>query len=180
MRIRGRLAGASRSLEDELQLTFIVEDVKASDIEALGELDIEISKHKDKHSAEALRYMWKLCTLIAEKLKSDKETIYFIKLRDQGVFEDRLIFADEYEDQFLKFKFVDVMHQFTTLYLDNNGEEQEAEMMYIRGYYGCHGYDSAQMSRLISDLVDEAQELGIDTWSQEEIEHYCSIWKAMK
>ena len=43
-------------------------------------------------------------------------------------------------------------------------------------YYGSSTYDTAQMSRLINNIIEECRQLGIETKSKEEVESLLKAW----
>ena len=47
----------------------------------------------------------------------------------------------------------------------------------IRGYIGSSSYDTKEMSVLIDGIVNEAKDLGIETWSREEIDRLIAEWE---
>ena len=48
----------------------------------------------------------------------------------------------------------------------------------IQAYFGSSQYDTAQMSRLIDGIVSEAQDLGIETATPEELARMKGEWDA--
>lgn len=50
----------------------------------------------------------------------------------------------------------------------------------IRFYYGSSRYNTKQMSRLIDNLVQDCQAIGIETKTPEQIAEMLSLWKASK
>jgi hypothetical protein len=50
----------------------------------------------------------------------------------------------------------------------------------VMAYYGSSTYDKAQMSRLISLMVDDCKENGGDVMSDDEIARINSMWKEEK
>jgi hypothetical protein len=43
-------------------------------------------------------------------------------------------------------------------------------------YYGSSTYDTAQMSRLINNIIEECRQLGIETKSEEEVQSLLRQW----
>lgn len=44
-------------------------------------------------------------------------------------------------------------------------------------YYGSSTYDRAEMARLLDDLIEDAEALGIETKSPEEVDRLLSLWQ---
>ena len=63
-----------------------------------------------------------------------------------------------------------------------NQLHQEACLLYtsyddVCLYYGSSTYDRAEMARLLDDLIEDAQALGIETKSPEEVDRLLSLWQ---
>ena len=133
------------------------------------EYDADLKRHYDKRSKEANAYMWRLCDEIAKVLRSTKEEVYREMIGRVGVFDDVYVA-------------VEASHLFVQNWR-KNGTGYLAEMMgdkggysCIRAYTGSSKYDTAQMSRLIDEVVSEAQGLGIETKTPDEIANMVSLW----
>lgn len=129
----------------------------------------EIKKFRKKRSKNANDYLWELCTQISRALADSylyvsKEEIYRKHIKIAGVCD-----------------FVAVPEQAVESLLkgwSNNGIGWFAEVVdFIRGkeiqgckkvclYYGSSSYDTAQMSRLLGSVIQEAEDMGIDTMSE--------------
>lgn len=166
----GRFAGAGRNLDGELTLTFVVDDREIENIESLQDKDlvIDVERYYEKRSLNANRYFWKLCDLIARKLGSSKDTIYLMKLKDYGVWQDVDVVCDALPALEQAFRYVEVLHD--GLITDENRIE-------ARCYLGSSHYDKRQMAELINGTVNDAHDLGIDTWTEEEINRLIAAWE---
>ena len=49
----------------------------------------------------------------------------------------------------------------------------------VRCFYGSSQYNTKQMSRLIDDIIQDCEALGIETKSPDEIANMISQWKAV-
>ena len=58
--------------------------------------------------------------------------------------------------------------------------QEGEESCKVRCYFGSSTYNVSEMSDLINGTVQDAEALGIDTASPEEIEHMISLWKGCK
>ena len=47
----------------------------------------------------------------------------------------------------------------------------------VCAYYGSSTYDRAEMGRLLDDLIEDAEALGIETKSPEEVDRLLSLWQ---
>lgn len=131
---------------------------------------ITIERLKRKRSLNANNYMWQLCQKIAEKVGATKETVYRKNIREVGSFETvELISAGA--ARFIRS-------------WEANGLGWVAEPMSERGGYttviACYGsssYDTAEMTRLVEAVVDEAKALGIETMTPLELDRLKAAWK---
>lgn len=183
MRTRCRFIGLGRTYEGEISASFAIDEECVNELEKLEEMELvmELDTYRRKRSLNANNYFWKLCTEIAQRLGSDKDTIYLMKLKDVGAFEILDIPLAEVEKIRPFFRLVEIDHEYIADTYSADGQLIDSiKMASLHCFKGSHEYDSKQMSVLINSTVNDAQELGISTWTAEEINYYCSIWKARK
>lgn len=164
----GRFVTAGRTIEGDLSITLAVDDTELQEIDKLKDTDlvIDIKKYREKRSLNANAYFWKLCDLIAKKLGSDKDTIYLLQLSKYGVFVDIDIHRDALPALRDKFRYVEDFDDGYT------GEHTTA-----RCYFGSSQYDKKEMSELIEGTVTDAHDLGIETYTDEEINSLIENWE---
>lgn len=129
----------------------------------------EIKKFRRKRSKNANDLLWELCTQISErlawsKLYVSKEEIYRQHIKEAGVCE-----------------FVAVPNKAVESLMNgwgNNGIGWFAEVVdFIPGkeidgckkvclYYGSSSYDTAEMSRLLGSVIQQASDMGIEVISE--------------
>ena len=144
------------------------------------ELTIKLSKFKKKRSLDSNAYMWTLCGKLAEKLcdttkvKHTKEDIYRNAIREIGVFKD-----------FQGLSPTDAKTLQTAWGMLGTGwlTEQvdfmpDGENVIIRCYYGSSTYNQKQMTRLIDNIVQDCQAVGIETKTPAELAEMLSLWGA--
>ena len=163
--------GYTSTLEGLTILSFSVDQTDCT--EKLARLEgkevvLEIKKHNAKRSLSANGYMWKLCSLIAEKLGTDKDTIYQLMLSKYGVFVDVECNPASMERTKKLFKYYEELKED---YIGGNTH------ITIRGYIGSSSYDTKEMSVLIDGIVNEAKDLGIETWPREELDRLIAEWE---
>lgn len=56
-------------------------------------------------------------------------------------------------------------------------KENGADVFFYRVYRGSHTYDSKEMATLISGLVAECQQCGVETATPEELAHMAQLWE---
>lgn len=169
MHTLGRFVNASRSLQGDIVISFSIEDGETvlEDLDSLKDTDlvIDVEKFREKRSLNANRYFWKLCNEMAIKLNTTKEAIYLMMLRRYGSWQDIRIVQGE---EIIRAAF---------RYVEDITEEYEADYKDLRCYKGSSQYDTYEMTVLINGTVSDANDIGIQTWSQEEIDNLIKNWK---
>lgn len=117
----------------------------------------EIERKRKKRSNDANALCWKLCTEIANVLRSDKDSIYVDMLKKYGQSD---IWASGND--------VNPAHHFK--YYDFFGKRmvQGKEVLFYTVYRGSSEYDTREMSILIDGIIDEAKALDIEVISEQE------------
>lgn len=136
-------------------------------------LTIEIKEYKPKRSLDANAYCWVLIGRLAEKLRMPKADIYRMAIREVGGNSDTVCVQD---------KAVKTLCDGW----ERNGIGWQTDTMpsKLEGctnvilYYGSSTYDTAQMSRLINNIVEECKLQGIETKSKEELDSLLGQWGA--
>lgn len=165
MRARGTFCGESWTRDRRLRLTFEVEGVDVEQLDSLtGPLAIEVKHWRERRTLSANAYFWVLCQRIAERIRSTKEAVYLLMLRDAGQFVDLEVAKEATQMLQRVYRYTEVL-----------GEDEGRAV--VRCYMGSSGYDTDEMSRLIDHTVDEAQALGIETMTPDELEHMKQTWK---
>lgn len=173
MRSIVQFAGATRNLQGDLIVTFTPEDESIlGELEAVKDkrLVLEVTKYSDKRSLNANAYFWKLCGLIAETLGTTKDEVYCLQLSKYGFWLDKDVHKAAVPEIRQMFRYVE---EFEDTWKNDDGEE----MTTIRCYIGSSHYSKAEMSRLIDGTVQDANEIGITTWTQEEIDNLVQNWR---
>ena len=154
------------------KVTFLIE-VDPAQIEEYQDqkLNIEIKKYREKRSLDANAYMWVLLGKMQDKLKIPKEDIY----------RDLIRYIGSYEVVPIQNKAVE---RFKASWSRNGlgwiTEETPSKLegfTNIITYYGSSSYDSEEMSRLIDLVIQECEQQGIETKTDEEIRALLESWK---
>ena len=127
-------------------------------------LDVEISTHKNKRSLDANAYCWALIGQIAAATGIKKEEVYREEVKQVGGNCDTVCVKREAAENL-------------TWHWRHNGLGWMAEIfeskvpgcVNVNLYYGSSVYDTAQMSRLIDNVVQDAKALGIETKTPREL-----------
>ena len=140
-------------------------------------VEVTISKPRQKRSLNANAYMWELCGKIADKLSDEgtlttKEDVYRKSIKEVGVYRD-IPMLNEGAETLKKAWCLHGIGWFTETvdYLKGN-------IGYlIRCYYGTSVYSTKQISRVISNLIQDCDSLNIDHRTPDEINNMLSLWE---
>ena len=144
----------------------MVDELRGMDI-----LTLKVSRQTKKRSLDANAYAWVLIGKIAEKTNVPKNEVYREAIRDIGSYE--IVCVKEEAADSLRRKW------------EHNGIGWQTETMLskldgctnVLLYYGSSTYDTEQMSRLIENLIQDCEALGIETKSQAEIDSLLNSWR---
>ena len=132
------------------------------------DLRIEIKRWREKRSLDANALAWVLMQKIAEKVHSDKWSIYMDMLQRYSRAFTHIIVKPQ--------AVAAVMEMYRTaidlgeILVDGEKGHQ------LQVYFGSSQFDSHEMSVFIDGLMSECRELGIPTISDEEAERMVSEW----
>lgn len=172
MEFCGALTGLSRDWNtDQVQISFTVEDETVlREIEQLknSKLSIKVKKWRKKRSLDSNAYCWVLMTKIAEVIGSSKDEVYEEMLRKYGyLYND----DDGYIVMTIR-SHIDISKvQGHWKAYKNNGKFTSYLMI-----KGSSEYDTKEMSHFVEQIVLEAQELGIQTLTPDEIAKMNALW----
>lgn len=141
-------------------------------IKALLELEdkkyrVDIKEYREKRSLDANAYMWKLCQLIAEVIRSDKDSVYLDMLGKYGVFTHVIAKPNVVERIKSEWRLVKDLGEVTV---------NEHKGIQLQCYFGSSTYDTKEMSKLIDGIVREAKDLGVKTLDDLELEKIKGEW----
>lgn len=139
------------------------------------DLTLKISKFSPKRSKNANAYFWELCGRLSEKLNIPKDEVYREQIRHVGVYKD--------------FQGISVPDAKTlrtawemlgTGWITEQVDYDTSETVTVRCYYGSSQYNTRQMSRLIDNIVQDCEAVGINTMTPQELSLLKSEWEAVK
>lgn len=117
----------------------------------------EIEKKRKKRSNDANALCWKLCTEIANVLRSDKDSVYVEMLKRYG--QSDIVSVVSSVDVKGYFKYYDEF---------GKGQVKGKDFTHYKVYKGSSEYDVKEMSILLDGIVDEAKALDIEVISESE------------
>lgn len=125
-----------------------------------------IEEYKEKRSLDANAYAWVLITKIGNILRKSKEEVYLQMLKDYGQSEIVSILSSINPSGYFKY------YEKIGIGIINN-----KEFSHYKIYKGSSEYNTLEMSILIDGIVQEAEQLGIETKTPDEIERLKRMWK---
>lgn len=158
-----------------LEIDKAIDAIKCYEKYKNKELDFEVKQHREKRSLNANAYMWTLCGKIAKKLNITKEEVYRRNIKDVGVYYDDEIEPEKVKRRCTAWELIGTGWLTERVDFTKDGNKE-----IIRFYYGSSRYDSKQMSRLINNVVQDAQSCDIDTRTPDEIAEMISLWECEK
>lgn len=174
--MRGKVEGIIKDGK-EYYITFRVDDVAEVEPIQGAECDIKVTKHREKRSLNANRYLWELCGRIATTLSQDgelftKEEVYRNAVREVGIYEDTpMIYG--YQDRLRQ-----AWEQHGTGWITEIVDYYGEDAVLVRCYIGTSQYNSAQMSRIIDYIVQDCEALNIPHLIPEEEANLISLWES--
>jgi uncharacterized radical SAM superfamily protein len=168
METRGMLKNIS--VLNNIEITFELDkNTSLSAIDELinKELDITAVKHKEKRSLDANAYLWVLCQKIAEKINSNKDSVYIQLLGDAGVFTHTIVKPEAVERMKQQWRLVKELGEVRV-----NGKKG----VQLQLYFGSSTYDTKEMSVLIDEAVRQAKELEIETLPPNQLASMKASW----
>ena len=175
MEFTGRAIDVTRDyMSGKYRITFEVNEESAINqydkINGVEKLAVKAVKYRNKRSLDANAYAWVLMSKIASVMNTSKEEVYEDMLQQYGkLYED----ADGYITITVK-RSVD-MSKIAGHWMKIKQGEKYAGYAMIKG---SSEYDTKEMSDFIDGVVHEAEELGIQTETPEEIERMKSLWNS--
>ena len=127
--------------------------------------DIKIKKYRRKRSKNANAYAWELITKIADELRLSKEEVYLNMLKNYGQSELVSVLAN-----------IDVTGYFKYYEIAGKSLLSNKEFLHYKIFKGSSEYDTREMSILIDGIIHEAEQLGIATISDKELEKMKGSW----
>lgn len=127
--------------------------------------EYQIERKKKKRSTDANALCWKLCTEIANVLRTDKDSVYLEMLKRYGQSDIVSVVSSVNVKGY--FKYYDEFGRGTV-----NGKE----FTHYKVYKGSSEYDTREMSILLDGILDEAKALDIEVIGEREKSLLLTEW----
>ena len=138
------------------ELPRVLETIKGLDEEK--EYILEIKQYRRKRSLNANNLCWKLCTEIADILRTDKDSVYLTMLKRYGQ-----------SDIVSVIKGIDVKPYFKYYEEAGEGRVNGREFTHYKVFKGSSEYDTREMSIFLDGVVSEAKEMDIEVLTAREL-----------
>lgn len=125
--------------------------------------EYELKRTRKKRSRNANAYCWELCTKIAEVVGITKEEAYRHSIKEVGIYTP-LPIENEKVDRFCEIWQQKGVGWFAEVIDDSKIKGYKL----VFAYQGSSTYNTKEMSRLIENLIQDANAVGIDTLSESE------------
>lgn len=181
MKLTGRISDISLEfLTGKPKLTFQIDDKAAlmSGYDKLREKDklcIEVSSYRKKRSLSANAYAWTLMEKIAENQGITKEEVYRHHIKAVGVFRTAAV-SENAADTLMKGWAMNGLGWIA----EKLGNSDTKGFVDMALYYGSSVYSTKQMTRLIDNIIQDCEALGIETKTPDEIAKMLSLWENQK
>lgn len=173
MRFTGQIQSITKNWENDKFIVSLTmnESLPVDEVNSFmnEKLSVEIKKWRKKRSLDANGYLWQLCTMIAEVVKSSKDEVYEEMLQKYGY-----LYKDEDGNCIvvtLKSSIDIAKVEGHWKFYDGNGKFNAYLMI-----KGTSEYDTKEMAHFLDMVIDEAKALGIQTETPDEIERMKALW----
>jgi hypothetical protein len=177
MRVTGKIVGANIDFQTgKPTISFEVNErndfkLMVDELQDREKLTIEVKPFRPRRSLDANAYFFVLADKLAEKMNTSKEEIYRNAIKDIGGVSETVCVKNQ------------AVKRLCDGWSKNGlGWTTETFPSKIDGctnvilYYGSSTYDTAQMSRLIDNVVQDCKAVGIETRTPDEIANLLSMW----
>lgn len=134
-------------------------------------LSIDIKKYHKKRSLDANAYFWTLADKLAEQLNITKEEIYRNSIQNIGGNTETICVKNDTVD-----KLCEHWQNKGLGWLTDTFPSKIEGCTNIILYFGSSTFDTSQMNRLISNIVQDCEAVGIDTKTPDQIAEMLSLW----
>lgn len=136
--------------------------------------DVDIKQHREKRSLDANAYYWKLCGDLARAVGEKPEDIYLRHIKDIGNYSTLCV-----QEKAL----ADFKQKWTSGHLGRFIETRESKIprcVTVLAYYGSSDFDRTQMSRLIDNLIQDCEAVGVEILPPDKIALLKEDWDAQR
>lgn len=135
--------------------------------------DLTVKEHREKRSLDANAYAWVLIHKLAAEMRQPPIEVYRQSIRDVGGSGTPMCVQNKDVDRFVK----TWESNGIGWPVDDLGPSQVPGCRNLMAYHGSSTYDTAKMSRLIDNLIQDCKALGIETLPPDKLSLLKEAWK---
>jgi hypothetical protein len=143
----------------------ILTKLKFTQLDKTQQYDMELKEHKDKRSLNANSYSWVLMNKLAKVMNLSVVEIYRRYVKDLAFYKELELNEDAYK------MFKEAWESRGIAWIC-----ERVDNALVHAYYGSSSYNTLEMSKLIDNIVQDCQAVGIETRTPQEIENLKSLW----
>lgn len=170
----GRLKDMTRSRDGQWIISFSTPEDFSEAFDELANKDVvvEIKRHFNRRSLDANAYAWVLIDKIAEKMNKKKTEVYLDEIKEIGGITGNVAVKDEFVPAYIEAWKSGHIGRDAWLLPDKG----KPGWSVVKVRLGSSDFDSAQMSRLIDNLIQDAESIGIPTITDEQAHNMLGKW----
>ena len=156
----------TREFNGDYEINLVISKQQQNNIEALNELlsndkikEVKIGNKRKKRSLDANAALWKMLSMMADKLHTTKDELYLEMLDRYGVFTFIVVKPNVVDRVKEEWKTVRELGEVTI-----NGKTG----IQLQCFFGSSTYDSKEFSVLLEGVIEEAAGLGISFISKQD------------
>lgn len=131
----------------------------------------EVKEYRKKRSLDANAYFWVLCDRLAEATGTPKEEIYRNAIREIGGVSDTVIVTERAAP-----KLMEIWRGRGLGWFCETFPSKLPGCICVTLYSGSSTFNSAQMARLIDNIVQDCKAVGIETATPEQLARMKEEW----
>ena len=169
----GRLKDLTMNRDGSQNLTITIQSDCRELFDELSETDVDITikRFAKKRSLDANAKAWVMIDQLAEKLRIKKSEVYRNAIKEIGGVSDIVCVRDFAADTLCK-----NWAEHGIGWIAETSPSKLKGCVNVTLWYGSSVYNSKQMADLINILIQECNEQGIPTMTEQEVEHTLALW----
>ena len=137
------------------------------------EIDVDIKQHRAKRSLDANNFAWVLIDKIAAEMHLKKTEVYLKEIKEIGGISTCVAVREDFVDSYIEaWKNGHIGRDAWVV----PSREDKPGWKVVKVRLGSSDFDTMQMHTLISNLIMEAESIGIPTISEEEERKMIGDW----
>lgn len=153
-------------LNNDVEVTFRTTKGELRELQEIAdkELLITIKEFKPRRSLSQNSYFWKLIGELSQKMNLPKDEIYRNYIKSSGVFNIVPVRNDAVSSFISKWEHIGL-----GWFVEDLGESKLDGYTKLVTYYGSSSYNTKEMSKVVEQVIQDCEQLGINTMTLSEI-----------